>query len=117
MSIHQLQVKTKIGVYPWEQRIEQTIVIDLELEIDINKASKSDNVANTQNYVTLIQSIETFLSTHQYKLIESLTDKLAQHLLEKFKIPWLKITVHKLSPVKNVKSASITVQRSQANSN
>lgn len=115
MSIHQLQVKTKIGVYRWEQYIEQTIALDLELEIDIKKASESDAIENTQNYAALIQSIEVFLGCHQFKLIESLADKLAQHLLETFKIPWLKLTVHKRSPLKNVKAAAITVQRSQTN--
>lgn len=117
MGIHQLQVKTKVGVYQWEQCIEQTIIIDLELGIDIKKASESDNIEHTQNYVTLIQSIEEFLACHQFKLIESLTDKLAQHLLEKFKMPWLKLTVHKRPSLKNVKSATITVQRSQTTGN
>ena len=40
--IEQLSVITTIGVYDWEQTIEQKLVFDIEMAWDNRKAAKSD---------------------------------------------------------------------------
>ena len=41
--IEQLSVITTIGVYDWEQTIEQKLVFDIEMAWDNRKAAKSDD--------------------------------------------------------------------------
>ena len=43
--IEQLSVITTIGVYDWEQTIEQKLVFDIEMAWDNRKAAKSEEVA------------------------------------------------------------------------
>ena len=42
--IEQLSVITTIGVYDWEQTIEQKLVFDIEMGWDNRKSAKSDDV-------------------------------------------------------------------------
>lgn len=51
--IEQLSVITTIGVYDWEQTIEQKLVFDIEMAWDNRKAAKSDNVADCLATLTL----------------------------------------------------------------
>ncbi|EEQ1560646.1 FolB domain-containing protein, partial [Escherichia coli] len=48
--IEQLSVITTIGVYDWEQTIEQKLVFDIEMAWDNRKAAKSDDVADCLSY-------------------------------------------------------------------
>jgi len=47
--IEQLSVITTIGVYDWEQTIEQKLVFDIEMAWDNRAAAKSDDVNDAQN--------------------------------------------------------------------
>ena len=36
--LRNLKIDTVIGIYDWERRIKQTVILDLEMATDINKA-------------------------------------------------------------------------------
>ncbi|MCP6553680.1 FolB domain-containing protein, partial [Klebsiella pneumoniae] len=46
VCIEQLSVITSIGVYDWEQSIEQEVVFDMEIAWDNCKAAASDDVGD-----------------------------------------------------------------------
>ena len=48
--IEQLSVITTIGVYDWEQTIEQKLVFDIEMGWDNRKSAKSDDVNDCLSY-------------------------------------------------------------------
>ena len=52
--IEQLSVITTIGVYDWEQTIEQKLVFDIEMAWDNRKAAKSA-VARAANVGVIIE--------------------------------------------------------------
>ena len=55
--IEQLSVITTIGVYDWEQTIEQKLVFDIEMEWDNRKAAKSDDVADCLSYADIAETV------------------------------------------------------------
>lgn len=55
--IEQLSVITTIGVYDWEQTIEQKLVFDIEMAWDNRKAAKSDNVADCLSYADIAETV------------------------------------------------------------
>ena len=48
--LRDLRIDTIIGIYDWERRMKQTIIIDLEMGTDIRRAANSDNIEDTLNY-------------------------------------------------------------------
>lgn len=55
--IEQLSVITTIGVYDWEQTIEQKLVFDIEMAWDNRKAAKSDDVADCLSYADIAETV------------------------------------------------------------
>ena len=44
-----MQVETIIGIFEWEREVKQLINLDLEIDYDLRKAGKTDNLKNTLN--------------------------------------------------------------------
>lgn len=55
--IEQLSVITTIGVYDWEQTIEQKLVFDIEMAWDNRKSAKSDDVADCLSYADIADTV------------------------------------------------------------
>jgi dihydroneopterin aldolase len=55
--IEQLSVITTIGVYDWEQTIEQKLVFDIEMAWDNRKSAKSDDVADCLSYADIAKRL------------------------------------------------------------
>jgi len=45
-----LRIDTIIGIYDWERRARQTVVLDIEMGTDIKKGAQSDDIKDTLNY-------------------------------------------------------------------
>ena len=39
-----LEIETIIGIYDWEREIKQTVVLDIEMAFDIQKAAETDDI-------------------------------------------------------------------------
>ncbi|VDY98440.1 bifunctional dihydroneopterin aldolase/dihydroneopterin triphosphate 2'-epimerase [Escherichia coli] len=62
--IEQLSVITTIGVYDWEQTIEQKLVFDIEMAWDNRKAAKSDDVADCLSYADIAETVVSHVEGH-----------------------------------------------------
>ncbi len=111
----ELHIETIIGIYDWERHTKQTLSFDLEMDWDIRKAASSDDIAHTLDYGEVTHAVVNFVEKSQYQLIETLAEDLAQHLLEHFPIPTLKLTLSKPVTLHGQNLARIVIERSQAN--
>ncbi len=48
-----MQVETIIGVFEWEREVKQLINLDLEIEYDLRKAGKTDNLKGLKENVII----------------------------------------------------------------
>src|SRR5450755_3192449 len=80
--LHGLAVDCIIGFIDWERRVKQTVVIDLEIPVDCRRAANRDDVADTLNYKTVAKRLISFVAESQFKLIETLVEKIALLVLE-----------------------------------
>ena len=61
--LRDLRIDTVIGIYDWERRMKQTIILDLEMGTDIRKAANSDNIDDTLNYKAVAKRLMDFVGT------------------------------------------------------
>ncbi|EMN4128995.1 MULTISPECIES: bifunctional dihydroneopterin aldolase/7,8-dihydroneopterin epimerase [Providencia] len=109
--IEQLSVITTIGIYDWEQEIEQKLVLDIEMGWDNKRASRSDKVKDCLDYAQISQAIITHVSKNKFGLVERVAEEVAQLLLNDFCSPWVRIKVAKPGAVARAKSVGVVIER------
>jgi dihydroneopterin aldolase len=108
----ELKIETVIGIWEWEKRNPQTILIDLEMQTDIKKASETDSIEDALDYKAITQRIKNFTKNNKFELIETLAEKLAQLILQEFNVPWLRLSVSKPFAIRDSKNVGLTIERS-----
>lgn len=81
ITIQNLQVFANHGVYPEETKLGQKFLVSAELYTDIRTAGRSDDLDNSTNYGVVCQEITRYMKENTFKLIESVAERLAEHLL------------------------------------
>lgn len=112
--IEALEVDTVIGVYDWERTLRQRLRLDLELATDIRPAAERDDIQLTLDYAAISERIGTFAEAHQFALVETFAERLAEALRQEFAIAWLSLTVRKPGAVANAASVGVRITRGQA---
>ena len=106
-----LRIDTIIGVYDWERRTRQTIILDVEIAADISKAAKTDKIEDTLNYKAVAKRLISFVENSEFQLVETLAEHVAEVLLNDFNIPWLRLTVNKQGAVRGVRDVGVIIER------
>ena len=73
IKIKNLRLRTIVGIYSWERKELQDIIINVSIDFDGEKASGSDNIADTVNYKSIKKEIVTAVESSRFKLLESLS--------------------------------------------
>ena len=108
----ELKIETVIGIWEWEKRNPQTILIDLEMQTDIKKASETDSIEDALDYKAITKRIKDFMENNQFELIETLAERIAQLILQEFNVPWLRLSVSKPLAIRDSKNVGLTIELS-----
>jgi len=109
-----LEVECIIGFIDWERRVKQTIVIDLELPVDCRAASVRDEVEDTLDYKKVAKRVIAFIEASEFKLVETLADRLALTLLEEFGIEWVRLSINKPGAIRGSRDVGVSIERARA---
>lgn len=112
--LHDLRVAAVIGIFEWERRVKQTIVLDLELATDIRKAASTDNIEHTLDYKAVAKRVIAFVETSRFELVETLAEKIAEIVLHEFGVTWLKLRLNKQGAVRGARDVGIIIERSRS---
>jgi len=110
--IHGLQLQTIIGCLPYEKESPQTLIIDVDMIKDLQKAAQKDDIRETTNYADVIEQIQYLVHQSRFELIESLAEYLAQLLLKKYPIDQVTIKIQKPEAISNIPNVGIIITRS-----
>lgn len=111
--ISELKVQTKLGVPEWERMVAQTIILDIEIGVDLDKACKSDAIADTIDYGAVVSRIRQTLSKNSFKLVEALAEHIAQLILKEFKAENVKVKVAKPAILPGLKALGVAIERGE----
>ena len=109
--LDELKVDTIIGIWEWERRIRQTVVIDLEMSADIAKAAATDEVVDTLNYKSVAKRIQSFVAESSFQLVETLAERIAAIIREEFDVAWVKVRVNKPGAIRGSKAVGVSIER------
>jgi dihydroneopterin aldolase len=109
--ISELRLEMLVGVYDWEQQVSQKVQFDLEFGLHDAKAAKSGLLSDTIDYAAVVARLEESLKGRHFGLLEKLAEHVAELVMRDFKAPWVRVSVTKLAPLKNVKRLGVTIER------
>ncbi|AWH88311.1 bifunctional dihydroneopterin aldolase/7,8-dihydroneopterin epimerase [Limnobaculum parvum] len=109
--IEQLSVITTIGVYDWEQTIRQKLIFDIEMGWDNRKAASSDNVCDCLSYADVSEAVIGKVENERFALVERVAEEVADLLMQRFSIPWIRIKVSKPGAVAAAKQVGVIIER------
>ena len=109
--LRDLKVEAVIGIWEWEQRIRQTVSIDLELAADARAAAAADSVESALNYRDVAKRVQTFVAESRFHLVESLAESVARVIVEEFKVPWIRVSVAKPGAIRGAREVGIVIER------
>jgi len=109
-----LTVDCIIGFIDWERRTRQSLVIDLELPADCERAARRDNVADTVDYKVIAKRVIAWVQASEFQLVETLAHRLALMLLAEFPLAWVRISVNKPGAIRQSSDVGVCIERRRA---
>ena len=113
VSVRDLSVAAVIGVHDWEREIEQTLLVSVDMAVDVRTAAASDDLADALDYSAVAATIAAVLRDGKYRLIETAAERVAERLLASFPVSWLRLDVRKPITADGY-TAAVTIERSRA---
>jgi dihydroneopterin aldolase/2-amino-4-hydroxy-6-hydroxymethyldihydropteridine diphosphokinase len=110
-----LKVRCIIGIFDWERKQKQDVLIDLKFPCDTPTASRRDNISDTLNYKKIAKTTISFVEKSRYQLIETLAQNLADLLLKGFNLREIHLSVSKPGAVRGSKNVGIEIHRDASN--
>lgn len=109
--LHDIKIDCVIGIWDWERQIKQTVIIDLDMGFDIRRAAASDAIDNTLNYKAVAKRVQQFVGESQFQLVETMAERVAEILLNEFKLPWVRVRINKRGAVRGARDVGVIVER------
>lgn len=109
--LHDLKVDTVIGIWDWERRTTQQIVIDLDMAVDVRQAARSDRIEDTINYKAVAKRLIAFIGDSRFALVETLTEKIAETVLNEFGVKWVRVRVNKRGAIRGAADVGVVIER------
>jgi dihydroneopterin aldolase len=109
-----LEIECLIGFIEWERRIRQKVVIDFELPVDCAHAARTDEVADTLDYKRVAKRIIEFVAASEFKLVETMSHRVAMLVLEEFGVEWIRLSVNKPGAIRGSRDVGVALQRTRA---
>ncbi|RWZ51278.1 dihydroneopterin aldolase [Halobacillus fulvus] len=112
--VNQMEFWGYHGLFPEENKLGQRFYADVELELDLTPASKTDDMTKSIDYGAIYETSKRVVEGEAYNLVESVAEKLAGQLLEEFELlEACRITLYKPDPPipGHYKSVAIEIYR------
>jgi 7,8-dihydroneopterin aldolase/epimerase/oxygenase len=112
--IRALKTEAIIGIFDWERQVKQTVIVDIEMGIDIRKAARSDSIDDTMNYKKVAKRVLAFIEESSFHLVETLGERIAMLILDEFAISDVRIALSKPGAVRSSRDVGVILERDRA---
>ena len=106
IRVNDLKLRAIIGTHPWERKNKQDIILNITLEYDAAKASKSDRLADALDYEALTANVIKTVGRSRYQLLEKLTAKILEVVSVDPKVARASVRIDKPHAIGEARSVS-----------
>jgi dihydroneopterin aldolase len=98
LELRGLRVLGVHGALPEEQVRAQPFQVDLDIEVDLRPAGRSDALEDTVDYGDVLGLAARVVSGEHHQLIERVAERIAEEILADERVLSIVVTVRKLRP-------------------
>jgi dihydroneopterin aldolase len=109
-----LTVECIVGIWDWERRVKQKVILDLEMATDIRRAAASDRIEDTIDYKKVAKRLLAFVGESQFNLVETLAEQIARVIVTEFGVSWVKVRLNKQGAIRGARDVGIEIERRAA---
>lgn len=109
--IRNLRIDCVIGAFEWERRVRQTVALDLDLAADVARAAQTDRLEDTLDYKAISKRLVEYVSQSQFRLVETLAEKIADIVLHEYGVTWVRVRVNKKGALRHATDVGVVIER------
>jgi D-erythro-7,8-dihydroneopterin triphosphate epimerase len=114
IRIKNLRTCTFIGFNPEELVNKQEVVINIEIRVEVpSEAMANDEPRGIFDYKTITKKILSFVESGRFKLLEVLTRKILDLIMEHELVRWARVEVDKPHALRHSESVSTEMEASR----
>ncbi|MCB1740713.1 MAG: dihydroneopterin aldolase [Gammaproteobacteria bacterium] len=109
--ISDLRIETIIGIFEWERKVKQAILLSFELPCDCARAAQSDQIDATLDYKAVAKRVIAFVEESRFQLVETLAHKVCELVLNEFGVAWVRLQVNKQGALRHARDIGVRIER------
>lgn len=111
--IRDLRLKCIIGIFEWERKKKQKVIINVTIYTDLSKACKSDDIKDSVDYKQIKNNIIKLVQKSKFFLIERLASEITETCLEDKRVKQVKVYVDKPNALRFARSVAVEIIRNR----
>ena len=109
--LRDLKIETIVGIYDWERKVKQTVILDLEMATDVKKAASTDKIEDALDYKAIAKRLISFVGESEFELVETLAERIAEIILKEFDVSWLRLSLNKIGAIRGARDVGVVIER------
>jgi FolB domain-containing protein len=110
LFIKRLKIPVRIGTTAAERAFPQIVLISIDVETQLEKAGRSDDLKDTVDYAAVVEHIERFVKNREFTLAESLANGIAEIVLKHRSVTGTRVRIEK-KVLRQVESVGVEICR------
>lgn len=106
-----LKVRCIIGIFEWERKKKQDVLLDLSFPTHVARAARRDRIEDALDYKRIAKATITFVEKSDFQLVETLAERLAQYLIQRFHLPRIRLSVSKPGAIRGSQNVGVEIER------
>ncbi len=106
VRIKDLKLRTYIGIFDWEQKEKQDVIINLTIDFDASRAAQSDQIEDTVDYKKICKGIIGLVEEGRFMLIEKMANDILRQVMQDQRIQKTHIEIDKPGALRFARSVS-----------
>src|SRR3546814_15490641 len=111
-----MEIDCVSGIYDWERKVTQKVVLDIEMAFDNRIPAASDDIAATLDYKAVSKRLIAFVGASPFGMVESLAERCAEIVCTAFGVRLVRPKLSKPGAVTGSRSAGVIHDRGQRSS-
>jgi FolB domain-containing protein len=109
--IKDLRLRCIIGINEFERREKQDVKINVVIWSNLTEAAKTDDIGKTVDYKEITKRIIKLVEGSEFRLVETLAEKVAESCLEHARVKKVRVTVEKPGALRFARSVGVSILR------
>jgi 7,8-dihydroneopterin aldolase/epimerase/oxygenase len=113
IELRGLRVLAVCGALPEERERAQPFEVDIDVEVDLGPAGRSDALPDTVDYGAVARAVVRVAEAGRFTLLERLAERIAEEVGADARVESVTVAVHKLRPpvALHLASAGVRITR------